>query len=627
MLRNLKRGLNTAYIRNEYRCSLRLTIACWGRFVGGRVYSCFPLKDGGKPSITACGGKPGLQPAGTAPATPPCHSRSLLSGNPPLVGLMDCEYGFPLKDCGNDRIGVCGNSGRLQPAGTAPDTPPCHSRSLLSGNPPLVGLMDCEYGFPLKDCGNDRIGVCGDSGRLQPARVSRRLQPAGVSRRLQSAGTAPATPPCHSRSLLSGNLYLVGLMDCEYGFPLKDCGNDKIGVCGNSGRLQPARVSRRLQPGGVSPQLRPAGTAPATPRCHSRSLLSGNLYLVGLMDCEYGFPLKDCGNDRIGVCGNSGRLQPARVSRRLQPAEVSPRLQLAGTAPDTPPCHSRSLLSGNPPLAGLMDCGYGFPLKYCGNDRIGVCGNSGRLQPARVSPRLQPAGVSPRLQSAGTAPDTPPCHSRSLLSGNPPLAGLMDCGYGFPLKYCGNDRIGVCGNSGFGLSRSGLSRGGLSGNGLSGSGLSGSGLSGSGLSGMKTPLCPTTQTVQALKARNRLLSRFFKRAARFLWCRPLDTARSMLAVASRYAPAASSRFLPLTSFRNFLIDVRRDERWLMLRIRCLSFWRARFRAWGEFANVIPRRAGHSKGRGNIGNFESKVKFLSESILFQCPIGFVSILNR
>ena len=111
MLWNLKRGLNTAYIRNEYRRSLRSTIACWGRFVGGRVYFRFPVKDGGKPSITACGGKPGLQSAGTAPDTPPCHSRSLLSGNPPLVGLMDCEYGFPLKDCGNDRIGVCGNSG------------------------------------------------------------------------------------------------------------------------------------------------------------------------------------------------------------------------------------------------------------------------------------------------------------------------------------------------------------------------------------------------------------------------------------------------------------------------------------------------------------------------------------
>ena len=344
MLWNLKRGLNTAYIRDEYRRSLRSTIACWGRLVGGRVYFRFPLEDGGKPSITACGGKPLITICGDCPATPPCHSRSLLSGNPPLVGLMDCEYGFPLKDCGNDRIGVCGNSG---------------------------------------------IGLSGSG--------------------------------------LSGS----GLSGME------------------------------------------------TPLC------------------------------------------PAAQAAR-------------------------------------------------------------------------------------------PCHSRSLLSGNPPLAGLMDCGYGFPLKYCGNDRIGVCGNSGFGLSRSGLS---------------GNGLSRSGLSGMKTPLCPTTQTVQALKARNRLLSRFFKRAARFLWCRPLDTARSMLAVASRYAPAASSRFLPLTSFRNFLIDVRRDERWLMLRIRCLSFWRARFRAWGEFANVIPRRAGHSKGRGNIGNFESKVKFLSESILFQCPIGFVSILNR
>ncbi len=87
---------------------------------------------------------------------------------------------------------------------------------------------------------------------------------------------------------------------------------------------------------------------------------------------------------------------------------------------------------------------------------------------------------------------------------------------------------------------------------------------------------------------NRLLRRLFKRAARVLWCRPFDAALSMLDTASRYAVLAASLFFSVISFSNFLMDERNDERMLMLCLRRLAFWRARFRAWGVLANSYPR---------------------------------------
>lgn len=39
------------------------------------------------------------------------------------------------------------------------------------------------------------------------------------------------------------------------------------------------------------------------------------------------------------------------------------------------------------------------------------------------------------------------------------------------------------------------------------------------------------------------------------------------------------------SFSSFLMDVRNDERWLMLCVRRLVFWRARFLACGVFAKL------------------------------------------
>ena len=93
---------------------------------------------------------------------------------------------------------------------------------------------------------------------------------------------------------------------------------------------------------------------------------------------------------------------------------------------------------------------------------------------------------------------------------------------------------------------------------------------------------------QAPSARKRLFKRFFKRAARFLWCKFFVTARSMFDVASRYAEVAASSSLDCKSLRNFLIAVRNAERWLMLRVRCLLLWRARFRACDVFAKVMPR---------------------------------------
>lgn len=92
----------------------------------------------------------------------------------------------------------------------------------------------------------------------------------------------------------------------------------------------------------------------------------------------------------------------------------------------------------------------------------------------------------------------------------------------------------------------------------------------------------------AVRDFNRLLRRLFKRAARVLWCRPFDAALSMLDTASRYAALAASLFFSVISFSSFLIDVRKAERMLMLCMRRFTFWRARFRACGEFANGYPQ---------------------------------------
>ena len=54
---------------------------------------------------------------------------------------------------------------------------------------------------------------------------------------------------------------------------------------------------------------------------------------------------------------------------------------------------------------------------------------------------------------------------------------------------------------------------------------------------------------------------------------------------SRNAALASSTLLALISFSSFLMDVRDAERWLMLWLRRLTFWRARFLACGEFATI------------------------------------------
>lgn len=99
------------------------------------------------------------------------------------------------------------------------------------------------------------------------------------------------------------------------------------------------------------------------------------------------------------------------------------------------------------------------------------------------------------------------------------------------------------------------------------------------------------RNIQALSARSRLLSLDFKRAARLRWCKPLDVALSILETVSRYACSEASRSPEFMIFRNFLIDERKAERWLMLCSRCLTFCRARFLAWGELA-----KESSSKGR-------------------------------
>ena len=126
---------------------------------------------------------------------------------------------------------------------------------------------------------------------------------------------------------------------------------------------------------------------------------------------------------------------------------------------------------------------------------------------------------------------------------------------------------------------------------------------------------PPIQINQALRVLKRLFRRFFRRAARFLWCRFFDTARSMPEVASRYASVAPVRSLALTSFRNFLMEVRKDERWLMLWTRRWTPWRARFRAWGELAKIVLRVDASFKGRQSLPSFSPKVKFACPAFIF------------
>ena len=91
----------------------------------------------------------------------------------------------------------------------------------------------------------------------------------------------------------------------------------------------------------------------------------------------------------------------------------------------------------------------------------------------------------------------------------------------------------------------------------------------------------------ALSVRRRLFSLLFNRAARLLWCSPLDAARSILDTASRYAVVAPSLSLSEINFSNFLMDERSVERWLILCNRRFVFCRARFRACGELAKRFP----------------------------------------
>ncbi len=117
--------------------------------------------------------------------------------------------------------------------------------------------------------------------------------------------------------------------------------------------------------------------------------------------------------------------------------------------------------------------------------------------------------------------------------------------------------------------------------------------------------------IYALSPLSRSFKRLFRRAARFLWCRPLETARSIFETAALYAVVASSLLLSLISFNNFLIDERSVERWPILVCRRLIFCRARFLAWGVLANGSPQL--FKKGLNavlrtrNIVNFASKVK--------------------
>ena len=113
------------------------------------------------------------------------------------------------------------------------------------------------------------------------------------------------------------------------------------------------------------------------------------------------------------------------------------------------------------------------------------------------------------------------------------------------------------------------------------------------------------QTGYTLIARNLLLSRCFKRAARLLWCNPLVAALSMVDTAARYALAASSTLFSVTFFKNFLIDERNAERWLMLWMRRFALCRARFLACGEFAKIFPLRLGSIRWTREYGQFGGK----------------------
>ncbi len=73
-------------------------------------------------------------------------------------------------------------------------------------------------------------------------------------------------------------------------------------------------------------------------------------------------------------------------------------------------------------------------------------------------------------------------------------------------------------------------------------------------------------------------------------------------------------------FKNFFIDERKAERWLMLCSRCLIFCRARFLAWGELAKRHPLEFDLVIGVRNIPDFlfivKSNKSFMSVFIL--CP---------
>ncbi len=127
----------------------------------------------------------------------------------------------------------------------------------------------------------------------------------------------------------------------------------------------------------------------------------------------------------------------------------------------------------------------------------------------------------------------------------------------------------------------------------------------------------------------RLFNRDFSREARFLWCKPLLAAASILEVASRYACAAPSLSALEMKRRNFLIDERNADRCPMFCSLRLSFCLARLRACGEFAkispamclNVVALKSGQNGGDRNIGNFALKVNHERQVSALHCRAEF------
>ena len=94
---------------------------------------------------------------------------------------------------------------------------------------------------------------------------------------------------------------------------------------------------------------------------------------------------------------------------------------------------------------------------------------------------------------------------------------------------------------------------------------------------------PSDLNPQLANALTRALRRLLWRAALFFLIIPRFAMLSMTGTAESYAAWAFSTLPVSTAAITCLIFVRTKERRLALCVRHLSFWRARFRAWGEFA--------------------------------------------